>query len=143
MRHHLIVDLWPIVRVVNIPIIAVFTKYDRLVMEFWRKDNRPKKSKDDAEKKASDFFDSSVKELRQDLSMPCVKVSTTGANARRLFISTLPWHSIDTTHCMTETLIDLTTETRSRLHEVEDKLQVLWVTAQQVNARQKVEVSIR
>jgi len=44
---------------------------------------------------------------------------------------------------ITETLIDLTTETRSRLHEVEDKLQVLWVTAQQVNARQKVEVSIR
>jgi hypothetical protein len=135
-------DSWLIVRIVNIPIIVVFTKYDRLVMEFWRKGNLPEKSKDDAEKKASDFFDSSVKEL-QDLSMPCVKVSTTGPNARRLSISPLPSHSIDTTHCITETLIDLTKETRGRLHEVEDKLQVLWVTAQQVNARQKVEVSIR
>jgi len=40
-------------------------------------------------------------------------------------------------------LADLTKKTHSRLQDVEDKLQVLWVTAQQVNARQKVEVSIR
>jgi hypothetical protein len=44
---------------------------------------------------------------------------------------------------ISETLIDLTNETRSRLHEIGDKLRVLWVAAQQVNARQKVEVSIR
>jgi hypothetical protein len=74
---------------VTVKTIAVFTKYDRLVTEFWRKDNRLEKSKDDAKKKASDFFDNSVKELL-DLSIPCVKVSTTSTNARRLFISPLP-----------------------------------------------------
>jgi len=122
------------------------------VTEFWRQDKEPGKSKqkrdDDADKNASDFFDRSVRELQGlvksliDLSIPCVKVSTTDINAPRLFISPLPSLSIDATH-ITETLIDLTNETRSRLHDVEDKLQVLWVAAQQVNARQKVEVSIR
>ncbi len=120
--------------------------------EFWRQDKEPGKSKqkrdDDADKNASDFFDRSVRELQGlvksliDLSIPCVKVSTTDINAPRLFISPLPSLSIDATH-ISETLIDLTNETRSRLHDIEDKLRVLWVAAQQVNARQKVEVSIR
>ncbi len=115
--------------------------------EFWRQDKEPGKSKqkrdDDADKNASDFFDRSVRELQGlvksliDLSIPCVKVSTTDINAPRLFISPLPSLSIDATH-ITETLIDLTNGTCSR-----DKLRVLWVAAQQVNARQKVEVSIR
>ena len=117
--------------------------------QFWRQD-QPGKSKQerdaDAERNASNSFDRSVKELQEewvtDLSITCVKVSTTGINARRLFISPLPSLSTDTTH-ITETLIDLTNVTRSRLHEVEDKLRVPWVAAQQINARQKVEVSIR
>jgi len=122
------------------------------VTEFWRQDKEPGKSKqkrdDDADKNASDFFDRSVRELQGlvksliDLSIPCVKVSTTDINAPRLFISPLPSLSIDATH-ITETLIDLTNETCSRLHDIEDKLRVLWVAAQQVNACQKVEVSIR
>ncbi|KAF8350974.1 hypothetical protein F5887DRAFT_935338 [Amanita rubescens] len=111
----------------NIPIIAVFTKYDRLVAQFWRQDNQPDKQKrgDDAERNASDSFNLSVKELRAvtDLSIPCVKVSTEPENTQ-------------------QTLIDLTKETRSTLHEIGDKLWVLWVAAQQVNVRQKVEVSI-
>lgn len=121
--------------------------------QFWRQDNQPGKSKqqrvDDAERNASDSFDRSVKELQEewvksptDLSIPCVKVSTVDTNEQSLFISPPRSPSIDTTH-ITETLIDLTNETRSRLHEVENKLRVLWVAAQQVNAQQKVEVSIR
>jgi hypothetical protein len=123
------------------------------VTQFWRQDNQPGKSKqqrvDDAERNASDSFDRSVKELQEewvksptDLSIPCVKVSTVDTNEQSLFISPPRSPSIDTTH-ITETLIDLTNETRSRLHEVENKLRVLWVAAQQVNAQQKVEVSIR
>ena len=121
--------------------------------QFWRQDSQSGKSEqernDDAERSASDSFDSSVKELqeewaksRTDLSIPCVKVSTTDHSARRLFISPLRSLSINATH-ITETLIDLTNKTRSMLREVEDKLHVLWVTAQQVNALQKVDVSIR
>jgi len=120
-----------------------------LVTQFWRQGNRPGKSEqernDDAERSASDSFDSSVKELQEEwaksrtnLSIPCVKVSTIDHSAGRLFISPLRSLSINAAH-ITETLIDLTNKTRSMLHEVE----VLWVTAQQVNARQKVDVSIR
>jgi hypothetical protein len=118
------------------------------VTEFWRQDNQPGKSKqkrgDDAERNASNSFDRSVKELQEEWvqsPIPCVKVSTDN-NAQSLFISPPPSPSIDTTHT-TETLIELTNQTRKRLHKVEDKLQVLWVTAQQVNAQQKVEVSVR
>ncbi|KAF8322430.1 hypothetical protein F5887DRAFT_1028395 [Amanita rubescens] len=109
----------------NIPIIAVFTKYDLLVTQFWIQDKQPGKSKqkrdDDAERNASDSFHRSVEELQAatDLLIPCVKVSTKNTQG---------------------TLIDLMNETRSTLHEVGDKLWVLW--AQQVNVRQMVEVSI-
>ncbi|KIM38994.1 hypothetical protein M413DRAFT_233981 [Hebeloma cylindrosporum] len=62
--------------------------------------------------------------LSTDPSIPCIKVSTkTSKNAQQM-------------------LIDLTDETHSRLHDIEDKLRVLWAAAQQVNPRQKVEVSI-
>ena len=73
-----------------IPIIAVFTKYDLLVTHFLRED--PAKLKPDAERKASESFDHSVKELQgewrklptnpesgkspADIQISCVKVST-------------------------------------------------------------------
>lgn len=109
----------------DIPIIAVFTKYDQLVTQFSRKD------KEKAEDAALKSFNDSVMELQKawvklstDPSIPCIKVSTkTSKNAQQM-------------------LIDLTDETHSRLHDIEDKLRVLWAAAQQVNPRQKVEVSI-
>jgi hypothetical protein len=75
-------------RIVNIPIIAVFTKYDRLVAEFWRQDHQSGKSRQkrdaDAEKNASDSFHGSVKDLQKEwASIPCVKVSTAGTDAQR------------------------------------------------------------
>lgn len=73
-----------------IPIIAVFTKSDLLVTHFLRED--PAKFKPDAERKASESFDHSVKELQgewgklptnpesgkspADIPISCVKVST-------------------------------------------------------------------
>ncbi len=77
-----------------------------------------------------------------DRSLDTLRESVNNWHQRTTFVHFTSVTLIDTTH-ITETLIDLTNETRSRLHEVEDKLWVLWVAAQQVNARQKVEVSIR
>lgn len=42
-----------------------------------------------------------------------------------------------------EMLISLTNVTREKLRDVEGELWIPWVTAQQVNARQKVELSIQ
>ena len=39
--------------------------------------------------------------------------------------------------------MDLTKVTRNNLRDVEGSLWALWATAQQINARQKVELSIR
>ena len=98
---------------------------------------------------ASASFDRSVKDLRQelvglsiDLSIPCVKVLIEDTSAKRLYVSLLQPLPINATD-ITETLVDLTKFTRDQLKDVELELEVLWVAAQQVNARQKVEVSIR
>lgn len=56
-----------------------------------------------------------------------------------LFITSVAINAIN----ITETLLNLTKVTRERLHDVERQLEVLWVAAQQVDARQKVEISIR
>jgi replicative DNA helicase len=71
-----------------------------------------------------------------------VQVSTKDTSAKGLSISLLQLFSINATY-ITETLIDLAKITRDKLKDVERELEVLWVAAQQVNARQKVEVSIR
>jgi len=64
----------------QIPIIAVFTKYDLLINQFFQEDPET------AEQMASASFDRSVKDLQQsiDLSIPCVKVSTEDTSAKRL-----------------------------------------------------------
>ncbi|KAG6824246.1 hypothetical protein H0H92_007556, partial [Tricholoma furcatifolium] len=66
----------------NIPIIAVFTKYDLLVKQFFRQDTATSKEElFNAERKASESFSRSVKQLDSqteslaELSIPSVKVS--------------------------------------------------------------------
>ena len=80
--------------------------------------------------------------LSIDPSIHCVNVSTEETGAKRLYISLVQLFFINATR-ITEMLINLTKFTRDKLQDVERELQVLWVAAQQVNARQKVEVSIR
>ena len=80
--------------------------------------------------------------LEIGLSIPCVKVSMEDTSAKSLYISLFQLFSTNATH-ITEPLISLTEFTRDKLQHVERELAVLWVAAQQVNARQKVEVSIR
>jgi hypothetical protein len=85
--------------VVNIPIIVVFTKYDQLVNQFFRKDAAT------AEENALASFDRSAEELQEewkklptdpesgksliDLSIPYVKVSTEGPSEERAFRKSL------------------------------------------------------
>ena len=77
-------------RIVNIPIVGVFTKYDLLINQYYQGDPET------AEQNALASFDRSVKDLQEDivrlsinLSIPCVKVSTEGTSAKRLSISLL------------------------------------------------------
>lgn len=125
---------------VNIPIITVFTKFDLLVNQFLMKD----KSKTpmplklaNSERKASESLDSSGKKLQdiwkslQSTNLPIawVKMSISTKNTDSKLIR--------------EMLISLTNVTREKLRDVEGELWIPWVTAQQVNARQKVMLSIQ
>ena len=71
-----------------------------------------------------------------------MRTSQNDSNQRGLFISLILSLSIDAT-LITEKLIELTNVTRTMLHDVEGELWIPWATAQQVSARQKVELSIR
>jgi hypothetical protein len=140
-------DRWLIAAVGKIPIIAVFTKYDRLIAQFFKDDaatSKPESGRrDNAQQKASKSFDGLVKKVKAvDPSIPCVKVSTKDPKANGVFVSLFQPLSLSTTH-ITDLLINLTKVTRKRLQGIEKELQVLWVAAQQVNAHQKVDVSIR
>lgn len=142
--------------VVNIPIIAVFTKYDQLVTHF-RQEHDPLTATESAEEKAAAYFNESavmalqdnLKDLKLDLSIPCVQVAVNwNRSAKCLSVSLLQYLLLLLTNNNNqdpyqETLINLTKFTRNILQPVEHKLQVLWVAAQQVNALQKVEGSIR
>ncbi|KXN81010.1 hypothetical protein AN958_06472 [Leucoagaricus sp. SymC.cos] len=114
----------------NIPIIAVFTKYDLLVKQFLINDKSGKPKQErlaDSERKALDSLDSSVEKLHDiwkklsstEIQMACVKMSI----------------SKDTdTKLIREMLINLTNVTRAKLRDVEGELWIPWAAAQQVNA---------
>lgn len=123
----------------NIPIITVFTKYDLLVNQFLMKEKSktPKPEKlANSERKASESLHSSGEKLQDiwkslhstKLPMAWVKMSISSQNTDGKLIR--------------EMLISLTNVTREKLRYVEGELWIPWVTAQQVNARQKVELSI-
>ncbi|KAG6824529.1 hypothetical protein H0H92_006590, partial [Tricholoma furcatifolium] len=130
----------------NIPIIAVFTKYDDLVKQCFKEETATSTEEKllNAEQKASESFRHSVKQLDSqteslvELSIPSVKVSVVYKKGQ--LISLQQSHSPDATS--SDSLTNLTNVTRTRLQDVEEKLKVLWVAAQQVNARHKVDVSI-
>lgn len=124
---------------VNIPIITVFTKYDVLVNQFLIKE-RPTKPKPErlanSERKASESLHSSGEKLQNiwkglsstKLPIAWVKMSISKDTDAKL---------------IREMLISLTNVTREKLRDVEGELWIPWATAQQVNARQKVALSIQ
>jgi hypothetical protein len=73
-------DVWLIHNAVNIPAIAVFTKYDMLVNEHYQaalKDKVPESEIDlISEKKAEISFNSQIEVFRSLANVPCLKVST-------------------------------------------------------------------
>lgn len=118
-------------KAINIPIIIVFTKYDRLIAEYYiggDKNLPPEKRDAEAKEKASER----LKVIEREISErhPSVSISECG-------------NATSSETLGKELLIKLTTVTRQKLQDVEVKLQVLWVAAQQVNAYQKIETCIR
>lgn len=119
--------------------IAVFTKYDSLVNQYLSKDRskRPMPEKlADSEKKASASLISSVGMLQDawkgllssGAQIPWVKISTSTKDTDPVV--------------MRKMLVELANVTRQTLRGVEGELWIPWAAAQQVNARQKVELSV-
>lgn len=127
---------------VNIPVIVVFTKYDLLVLEHFQASSGISPlpvRKVEAEKCAAKAFN----EVTNQLKVPFVAVSTKKEFRGQLILSLkflIPFNTASTTGT---TLLELTQVTRDHLRDVAGSLWALWVTAQQINARQKVELSIR
>jgi len=128
----------------------VFTKFDILVSEHFRAEKNTTLSRVDkrrlAESHAMTAFNACVEEFQLSIGMqvPCVKVSTKkeylrGLSNRFNQSDQSPFDMVTTA----ETLLELTRVTRNSLHDVEGSLWVPWAAAQQINARQKVELSIR
>ncbi|KDR81245.1 hypothetical protein GALMADRAFT_116266 [Galerina marginata CBS 339.88] len=115
----------------NIPAIAVFTKYDMLVNEYYQEALKSKVPDTDIDRISEEYaeisFNSRIKDFQSLTLVPCVKVSTDDdyPEAERL-----------------KTLRELVDITRQQLLGVEGDLYVLWATAQQVSAHQKVQRSI-
>jgi hypothetical protein len=103
----------------KIPVIVVFTKYDLLVVEHLQACKSLPNRKAEALKRAKNAFSG----VTNNLNVPFVAVSL-----KKQFIKT--------------TLLELTEVTRKHLRDVEGSLWALWATAQQINAQQKVELSI-
>ncbi|TFK70237.1 hypothetical protein BDN72DRAFT_958955 [Pluteus cervinus] len=104
----------------SIPLIVVFTKFDLLVSEHKRK---LKLSPDDARAKAEQTLQTRLVEDKFGINANCVRISTKASYV--------------------ETLRELTDVTRQGLRDIEGELWLPWAAAQQINARQKVEQSIR
>ncbi|CAA7257409.1 unnamed protein product [Cyclocybe aegerita] len=107
-------DLLALAEELNIPIIVVLTKYDLLVVEHFRDCG----SVDEAKKRAAIAFEKVTTELKS------------------------PFVGVSTEEDRTATLLALTKLTRQCLHDLEGSLWAVWATAQQINVRQKVELSI-
>ena len=123
---------------VNIPIVAVFTKYDLLVNLFLR----PGKARPaNIEREALESFNRSVEELHAVSDCKIIKISMRDSNLRGRGLAFLHVLSADG-GCVIEMLLELADVTRNLLHEVEGELWVPWTMAQQASAHQKVELSI-
>ena len=120
---------------VKIPIIAVFTKYDLLVNQFLSRKPKPGR-RANPEEEASKSLNSSVEKLQ--------KVWKGSASSE----SAIAWVKMSISKdtdgkVMRDMLTSLTNVTRSKLRDVEGELWIPWAAAQQINARQKVELSIQ
>ena len=131
---------------VKIPVIVVLTKYDYLVVEHFRACDQKLPLR---ERKAEAIFraERAFKGITKGLKVPFAPVSTQkeerddygGLLIRSI---TILFH-FNIATIAGAMLINLTKVTRENLRDVEGSLWALWATAQQINARQKVDLSIR
>ena len=128
----------------------VFTKYDLLVVEHFR-DCNPKLSvhirNEEAKKRALRAFSEVTKRIKEIFKVPFVPTSSLKSVLKEyggrliIFVTRLfPFKSASTAETM---LVELSQVTRDNLQDVAGPLRALWASAQQVDAHQKVELSIR
>ena len=136
--------------VVNIPVIAVLSKFDLLVMEHYRvcyHISSQAERKKEAMKRAHLAFSEVVKELKRE-KIPLVPISIQ-REALEVYGGPLIWSitgifsSFKIAATAEKMLMELTQVTQDNLLDAKGSLRALWATAQPFNARQKVELSIR
>ena len=132
---------------VNIPVIVVFTKFDLLFVEHFiacgHIASLPDKKVEALKRAENVFRDFTTEEVK----IPFAPVSTKkealkeyGGLLVSSVTSSVPFKIAAIAGPM---LVNLTKVTRVNLQNVEGPLWALWAAAQQINARQKVELSIR
>jgi len=131
----------------QIPVIAVFTKFDLLVSQHIRQARKHNNSEPATQKtpqrNAEEDFERSIKGFLSTEKVPYVGISTKTSLSPLLSL-TFKVQGVILTHLdYLHTLRKLTEVTRQSLHDVEGDLWLPWAAAQQINARQKVEQSIR
>jgi len=110
----------------KIPVIVVFTKYDLLVVEHFRECSHIS-SMHERIAEASNRAAFAFSEYTKKLEVSFAPVSTR-KDVQKEYGALM--------------LVKLTRVTRNNLRDVEGSLWALWATAQQINARQKIELSI-
>ena len=128
---------------VKIPVIVVFTKFDLLFVEQFRACSHILSPAD----RKVEAINRAKRALTNGLKVPFAPVSTLkeaqkdyGGLLIKSVTILFPFNIAAIAGTM---LINLTKVTRENLRDVEGSLWALWATAQQINARQKVELSIR
>ena len=137
---------------VKVAVIVVFTKYDVLFNEHYRKVKKAGTTpsaeiRTVAEESAAADFNKYIQALQSTVPVEVeyVKVSTHNKYPRPCSSFTIKRSMELIKHCVAERfnmLTTLTTTTRKCLRDVEGDLWTPWAAAQQINAEQKVNFSI-
>ncbi len=125
---------------VKIPIITVFTKYDILIGQFILQD----KSK----RPIADKITDSKRKASESLRISAEKLKDTWKQLSSTELPPMAWVEMAISantgaKLIKEMLKKLSNVTRDKLRDVEGELWIPWAMAQQVNARQKVMLSIQ
>lgn len=132
---------------VNIPVIVVFTKYDKLVKEQDAKAIRKRLdvSETEIEQNAENYFNDRIRDFKKSTPVSVVKVSTAedyaglspSSSIRRSGISSITYVG------RFESLLELTKVTRRCLGDNDEAGALPFIIAQRVSTSQKVGLSIQ
>ena len=132
---------------VGIPVIVVFTKYDLLVSVHYRACSHISFRPDrivEATNRANRAFRDFTKELKVPFAPVSMKKGIEKEYGGQLIIISITSLLLFKLTATAGTMfVELTRVTEENLRGVEGSLWAVWATAQQINAREKVEISIR